>query len=465
MEKVKTPTQDSVQLRRLAEACVCQDAAQPRPQAEHDSKRLLHELEVHQVELEMQNAELLRAREEQERLLEQYTELYDFAPVGYFTINSEGVIRASNLAGATLLGEERSRLVGASFLPFVSPENRPAFGAFLGKVIAGMGKEELEVGLAALKEGSPPLFVKIEAVTDLSGRKCRVAVIDITKRKQAEEELGRYRDHLEWLVGERTRSLQAEIVERRRAELAVQELNANLELRVAERTDELQSTIRDLQTFSYSISHDLRTPLRSINSFASLLLEDFSGGLNAEGRRLVTSILQRTVNMGALIDDLLTFSRVSMQQLAIRPVDMNELAGELVGRVCEGEPGNAVQFRVAGLPPARGDRSMVSQVLENLLANAVKFSRHAGQRIIEVGALPEEKENVYFVRDNGVGFDMKYVDAIFGVFQRLHNSEEFEGTGVGLAIVEQIVTKHGGRVWAESAPGEGACFYFSLPKG
>lgn len=336
MQKTKTPSDDPAALRERAEARVHQTGAERPPLAEPDAKRLLHELEVHQVELELQNAELLQAREELERTLEQYTELYDFAPVGYFTINSDGIIRASNLAGATLLGVERSRLLGRSFLPFVAPQDRPAFSSFLGKVIAGMGKEELEVRLAPPPGGDGSLFVKIEAVTDLAGRKCRVAVIDITKRKQVEEELEKYREHLEWLVGERTRSLQIEIVERRRAELAVKELNANLEQRVSERTDELQSTIRDLQTFSYSISHDLRTPLRSINSFASVLLEDFSEALNAEGRRLLNSILQRTVNMGTLIDDLLTFSKVSMQQLAIRPIDMTELVGELVERLSGG---------------------------------------------------------------------------------------------------------------------------------
>jgi PAS domain S-box-containing protein len=473
MGKDTVRPEDTAQLRRRAEKQLQQRESppppehqaqvEPPPRSEPQAQRLLHELEVHQIELELQNAELLQAREELEGALEQYTELYDFAPVGYFTLNPEGVIRASNLAGATLLGVERSRLLGRSFLPFVAAKDRASFTAFLGKVITGMGKEELELGLAPQQEGSAPLFVKVEAVTDSTGKKCRVAAIDITRRKKVEEELERYREHLEWLVGERTRSLEAEIFERRRAELAVKELNSNLEQRVAERTVELQSTIRDLQTFSYSISHDLRTPLRSINSFASVLLEDFSEGLNEEGKRLVTSIVQRTVNMGTLIDDILTFSKISMQQLVVYPIDMTVLVHELVGKL-QGD-GISAQFQIAELPRARGDRSMIAQVLENLLANAVKFSRKEQRPLVEVGYLTGEKENVYFVKDNGVGFDMKYVEAIFGVFQRLHSVEEFEGTGVGLAIVEQIITKQGGRVWAERRPGEGATFYFSLPKG
>ena len=461
MHDSEKKAEEAARLRRRAEEQARAAHAERPPLSVHEAQRLLHELEVHQIELEMQNAELQQAHEELELLLEQYTELYDFAPVGYFTLSSDGIIRASNLAGATLLGVERSLLLGRSFLPFVASQDRPAFSAFLGKVMAGMGKEELELGLTPLQEGSASRFVKIEAATDQSGRKARVAVIDITKRKQAEEELEKYREHLEWLVGERTRSLQLEIVERRRAELAVKELNANLEQRVSERTVELQSTIRDLQTFSYSISHDLRTPLRSINSFATVLLEDYSDNLDAEGKRLVDSIVKRTVTMGTLIDDLLSFSQNSRQQLSIQPIDMAELAEEQVGKL-SGEA--AVEFRVAELPQARGDRSMVALVLENLLSNAVKFSRKKECPIVEIGFRTGEKDNVYFVKDNGVGFDMKYVDAIFGVFQRLHSSEEFEGTGVGLAIVEQIVTKHGGRVWAESKPGEGATFYFTLPK-
>jgi PAS domain S-box-containing protein len=463
MDKSKEPTESASQLRRRAEESLHGGAQSEHPPlTAHEAQRLLHELEVHQIELELQNSELRQSREETEEALEQYTELYDFAPVGYLTLDPDGIIRASNFTGATLLKQERSRLLGRSFLSFVVPQERPAFRAFLGRVSAGAGREELELGLAPLNERDTPLYARIEGVSDDTRSKCRVAIIDISKRKQAEEDLRRNHEHLEWLVGERTRSLQTEITERRRAELAVKELNATLELRVAERTSELQSTIRDLQTFSYSISHDLRTPLRSINSFASVLLEDFSAQLNEEGKRLVGAIVQRTVTMGALIDDLLSFSKISRQQLTVQPIDMTELAQEVIEML----PGNAgrVAFTVPPLPKAWGDRSMIAQVLENLVANAVKFSQKVEQPRVELGSLAGEGEEVYFVKDNGIGFDMKYLDAIFGVFQRLHSSEDFEGTGVGLAIVEQIVTKHGGRVWAEGRPGEGATFYFSLPR-
>jgi len=462
MDKSKQSIELPSQLRLRAERNLHGAPPEHPSLTEHEARRLLHELEVHQIELELQNSELRQAREETEEALEQYTELYDFAPVGYLTLAPDGIIRASNLAGAAFLKLERSRLLGRSFLSFVAPQERPAFSGFLGRVSAGLGREVLELGLAPLKEGDMPLYARIEGVSDATRSKCRIAIIDISKSKQAEEELRRNREHLEWLVGERTRSLQTEITERRRAVLAVKELNATLEVRVAERTSELQSTIRDLQTFSYSISHDLRTPLRSINSFASVLLEDFSAELDEEGKRLVNAIVQRTVTMGALIDDLLSFSRISRQQLNVQPIDMSELAQEVIETLSG--TGSRVAFQVPQLPKAWGDRAMIAQVLENLIANAVKFSQKVERPRVELGSLAEEGGTVYFVKDNGIGFDMKYVDSIFGVFQRLHSSEDFEGTGVGLAIVEQIVTKHGGKVWAEGRPGEGATFYFFLPE-
>jgi PAS domain S-box-containing protein len=461
----KQPTKKPVaaQLRQQAETWLHDNPAEHAPGSEHVARQLLHELEVHQIELELQNAELRQAREEMEEMLERYTELYDFAPVGYFTLSRSGVISVSNLAGATLLGLERSRLMGRNFGDFIAPEDRTAFSSFLDRVGSGEGKMELETGLLPQGEGGAKLFVRLEGSASSAGQLFRVAVVDITKRKQVEDELGRYREHLEWLVAERTLSLEAEITERRRAELEVKELNSSLEQRVVERTCELEATIRDLQTFSYSVSHDLRTPLRSINSFATVLLEDYSQSLNDEGKRLLNSIVKRTVNMGILIDDLLSFAKNSRQKLAIQEIDLAGLARELVEKL-SGEGAGGVEFRIAQLPKAIGDRSMIAQVLENLLSNAVKFSGKVENPVVELGFYQEEGEQIYFVKDNGVGFDMKYVNAIFGVFQRLHNSEDFEGTGVGLAIVEQIITKHGGKVWAQSAPGEGATFYFSLPR-
>ncbi|WP_183360617.1 sensor histidine kinase [Geomonas limicola] len=425
---------------------------------------LVSTLELHQIELEQQNQELRQARQDMEQLLKQYTELYDLAPVGYFTLDFSGTVLAVNLAGATLLGTERAALIGRSFPGLVNHLDRHAFEAFLLKTRDTTEKQELEIGLQRMAEGDLPLFVKLEALADSAGHTCLLAAIDMTKRKLAEEELDRYREQLEWLVRERTYSLEAEIAERTRAELEIKELNSTLERRVEVRTAELQATIRDLQTFSYSVSHDLRSPLRSINSFASMLLEDYGARLDEEGQRLLGSILRRTVSMGALIDDLLNFTKNSRLQLSLQVIDMTALARESVDKLQGNGIGGQTEFKIAVLPTARGDRAMIAQVLENLLGNAAKFSGNAGHPVVEVGCQVQEQALVYFVRDNGIGFEMKYADTIFGVFQRLHTSEDFEGTGVGLAIVEQVITKHGGKVWAEGRPGEGATFFFLLPR-
>jgi PAS domain S-box-containing protein len=416
MDKLNRPSKDAAKLRRRAEERLQETKAEGRPLTTLEAQRLFHELEVHQIELEMQNAELHQAHEEMSEVLERYTDLYDFAPVGYYTLDIEGEIRAANLAGAALLGLDRSHLLGRNFDSFIVRNARPAFTAFLRAVAAHRGKEssEIELQLASVQDGNAPLFMQIQAVVSSTGREFRIAAIDITKRRKAEQKL--------------------------------------------------HTTIHDLRTFSYSVSHDLRTPLRTINSYATIVLGDFGESLSDEVKKLVTAVVNRSVSMGNLIDDLLKFSRNSMQELTFCSIDMTALAGEIIGRLASEEQNRNIEFRVAELPKAMGDRAMIAQVLENLISNAVKFSRNVGKPVITVGSVADGKDNTYFVKDNGVGFDVKYVGTIFNVFQRLHPSEEFEGTGVGLAIVEQVITKHGGRVWADSKQGKGATFYFSLPK-
>jgi PAS domain S-box-containing protein len=232
---------------------------------------------------------------------------------------------------------------------------------------------------------------------------------------------------------------------------------AELERRVAERTAELEA-------FSYSVSHDLRTPLLTIDGFSRMLLEDYSAQLDAEGQRLIKTICNNSQNMGRLIDDLLAFSRLGRQE--IRPVEikMSELVGEVCAELRAAAPERKLQFNLQPLPPADGDPRLIRQVLMNLLYNAVKFTGPKDVAIIEVGAEVEENQNVYYVKDNGVGFEMKYVDKLFGVFQRLHSDDEFAGTGVGLAFVQRILHRHGGRAWAEGEVGEGAIVHFTLPR-
>lgn len=234
--------------------------------------------------------------------------------------------------------------------------------------------------------------------------------------------------------------------------------------KVAQARLNLESANKELEAFSYSVSHDLQAPLRAIGGFSQALVEDCAPQLNDEGRRYLKLIQDNAHNMGRLIRDLLAFARLNLQTLDQEEITMAELAQDVFAELQI--EGRKVQFRVGSLPPARGDRAMLRQVFVNLLSNALKFTRDRDPAVIEVGYRQEPGEDpCYYVRDNGAGFDMQFTSKLFGVFQRLHSVEEFEGTGVGLALVRRIVTRHGGRVWAEGSVNQGACFYFTLSEG
>jgi light-regulated signal transduction histidine kinase (bacteriophytochrome) len=259
---------------------------------------------------------------------------------------------------------------------------------------------------------------------------------------------------------ERIRLLQEELAETNREVLA---LTLDLESRVEQRTLELSAANKELEAFSFSVSHDLRAPARHLSGFATILLRNYGDKLDAEGERLVRNICERAEHMGRLIDDLLEFSRLARMPLTKRPVRLNDLVSEVVRELTVDNPGRSVTFSIGDLPECSADGSLLKQVFVNLIANALKFTRHRENAKVEVTGRIEEQEVVCTVRDNGAGFDMTYADRLFGVFQRLHRQEEFEGTGVGLSIVQRIIARHGGRVWAEGEPDKGATFGFSLP--
>jgi PAS domain S-box-containing protein len=248
-----------------------------------------------------------------------------------------------------------------------------------------------------------------------------------------------------------------DMTERRERENEIRRLNGDLE----QRTLSLQMLNQELESFSYSLAHDLRTPLRSITAYSEMMLAGEAGELTAEGKRMIRIVQRNSGRMTQLMDDFLAFFRVARKDVKQDKIVMNAVAREAIASISV-ESKRVIDFRVGALPSAKGDAAMVLQIFVNLISNAVKFTAGRERAEIEIGVLPDKKPTVYFVKDNGVGFNMKYYNRLFGVFERLHRREEFEGTGIGLAIVQKIVQRHGGRVWAESVVDQGAAFYFTL---
>jgi signal transduction histidine kinase len=246
--------------------------------------------------------------------------------------------------------------------------------------------------------------------------------------------------------------------------IKVYKMHRELERKVAERTQQLENVNKELEAFSYSVSHDLRTPLRAINGYSVMLKEDYEDKLDAEGMRILDNVIGNAKTMGQLIDELLAFARLGKKELTLLKVDMKQLAETVAAELVHNEEPGKYKINIdPSLPPVEGDGSMIKQAMMNLVGNAIKYSAKKKEPEIWIGAKAESDRTVYYVQDNGVGFDMAYASKLFGVFQRLHSIEEFPGTGVGLALVKRIIDKHKGQVWADAVKGEGATFYFTLP--
>jgi len=390
---------------------------------EAEMQRLVHELQVHEIELELQNEELQRANAALEEAQRLYQSLYEFSPVGYFTFDREGIVREVNLAGCTLLGYERRDVHKAPFSTFVCRESLKDFFSHLDAVYTGATDRKHQCELWLLTEDKRRIAcVMKSALVDRKNAslKCYSAVMDITDRKRMETD-------------------------------------------IHERTKQLETANNELESFSYTVSHDLRAPLRAIDGFSRMILKKHRDSLDHESLERLKVIRANIKMMGQLIDGLLTFSRLSRGDMSVATIDMADLVANVWREVEGANRGRDIAFAVDVLLPAEGDVTLIRQVVVNLLSNAVKFTRFKEKTRINVGSYGVGDEVVYSVRDNGAGFDMAYAKKLFGVFSRLHSSDEFEGTGVGLAIVQRIVMRHGGRVWAEGKDGEGATFYFTLP--
>ncbi len=318
-----------------------------------------------------------------------------------------------------------------SLMALIVPEDREVVRQGIANTSSQPGEHELQFRFLAPGRSPGWLLARGRAETE-GGKSVRLAGvgIEITAQKEAEQEVLR--------------------------------LNRELERRVGERTSQLEAINKELEAFSYSVSHDLRAPLRSVRGFSEVLLERYADKLDARGKEFLRRVCESSQHMDRLIEDLLKLSRVGRSELQHRPVDLSALATAIAGDLQQAEPQRSATVLIAPGLKAHGDERLLRIVLENLLRNAWKFTSKAPEARIEVG-LRRGEPPAFFVRDNGAGFDMAYADRLFGVFQRLHSSSEFPGTGIGLATVQRIINRHGGRVWAEGAVNKGAAFYFTIP--
>lgn len=547
MGKEKIENFEFSELRRQAEGQIrTQPGRSMSLNTEDDPRRLLHELQVYQVELEMQNEELRQALAEQEKmelLVGTYSDLYDFAPVGYLTLGRNNDIIAVNLTAAGFLGIARSRLIGRRFDRFVAPDSKLAFTSFHEKLFAPPGRKICELSLLTNRKTS--FFVQVEGEKTGSGDERRIVLTDITEQKQIEKALAEselsYRtvgetiqfgtwkadvegawmyasdsflnmlgmtlpelqlsgwlNHLppeervptqeHWLhcletgedfqrehqfsgkdgktyfvlaIGRQVRDVRGKILgwaginldmtKRKEREDEIERLNT-----------ELEDTNRDLDAFNSTVAHDLRQPLTVIHGYSQVIQQLGGHCLDEQCTGFLKEIYDGTLRMDQIISALLKFSRQVHLEPHRKPIDLSAMAHEAAETLQLSEPERRAMFRISDGMVVDGDKTLLRVVLDNLFGNAWKYTGLQKAAVVDFGMTEIDGVQVCFVRDNGVGFDMKDAGKLYLPFQRLPGAEKFKGFGLGLATVERIIHHHGGKTWAEGEPGQGATFYFTL---
>lgn len=358
--------------------------------------------------------------------------IVDAVPLALIVTEADGTLRLANAQAEQLFGYDRGELAGHPVEMLIPerfraphPDLRSAYQSApttrpmgVGRDLFGLRKDGVEI----------PIEIGLNPMPSAYGSLVLASIIDITERKHAE---------------------------------ALRLANAG----VLQHNAQLEALNKELESFSYSVSHDLRAPVRAVSGYAEMLREEYGAVLDGEGRRLLDVVLSEASRMGCLIDDLLELSRLGRQPIEKVPIDTERLVREVIGELRTQSEYDKASIEIAPLPSSYGARAQLRQVWQNLIGNALKYSGNRPDPVVRIRGAVSEGATVFEVSDNGVGFDMKYAGKLFGVFQRLHRAEEFPGTGVGLAIVQRVVTRHGGRAWADGTPGVGATFWFALPTG
>ena len=554
--KSDTKNSESRNLRQKAEVLLKMRRSQPdSSHSTIETVKLIHELEVHQIELELQNRELILARSSVQELAERYTELYDLAPSGYFTLSRECEILNLNLCGSQMLGKERSQSINSRFDLVVSKDTKPIFYFFLERVFNNKGKETC--GITLLTNGNLPIFVQLTGIVAEDGGQCLVTAVDISESKRAQETLQisekRYKDLVEnALVGIYATNLQGkflfannamvklldydsmdellnadvisfyknkderekfieiinkskqifnyelelitrksntidvlvnsfiseevitgmmmDISGRKQAENEIRKLNETLERRIVERTNqleiinrELSFQIKEIEQFTYIASHDLQEPLRTLTNFAHLIKEEYAGKLDEDGNKYIEFISNSAARMRALVTDILEYSLLG-KEAVLTTVDCNKIVSEVLDDMAESIEASKANITFQKLPGLKGYETELRLLFQNLINNAIKFRGKEIQPEIRISAKNQPGEWLFVIEDNGIGIEAKDREKIFTIFKRTHNRSEFEGTGIGLAHCKKIVELHGGRIWVESTPGVGSTFLFIIPR-
>ena len=374
------------------------------------------------------------------------------------TISPEGKIMDVNSSTELITGRSRKELVGSNFSNYFTEPERANEGY---KLVFEKGiVRDYPLSIRSVTDSVIEVLYNASLYKNEEGEVQGIfaAARDVTELRRIEKALKSAHNELELRVKERTNelqkaneTLQSEIRERKEVEKLI-ELRTTL----------LEMTNKELESFTYSVSHDLRAPLRAIDGYTRMILRDQRDKFNDDAKRKFDLIRSNTQMMGKLIDDLLSFSRLGRLEINMSKLDMEGLVNDVWMELQIINPDRKIDFKIKEIQPCRGDRTLIKQVYSNLLSNAVKYTKFKDKAYIETGGYREGDENIYYIKDNGVGFDMKYYDKLFGVFQRLHSTDDYEGTGVGLAIVQRIIHRHGGRVWAQGKIEEGTTFYFTL---